>query len=362
MIRERGLGRRAISAAALLGACLMVAFTAGPAAAKVIHQHEGSFDGEGAPGGPFGGIISGDAVDLSNGDVYVAESPDPLFLAQSRVAKFNREGVYAGVELTGAGTPHGAFEFASFFSPSTSAIAVDNTAAGPNKGNLYVADTEHHVLDRFSQSGEFLCQIAGSETEAETPAAKECNGAKGSELGGVLTPGGVAVDTSGDVLVTDGAHEAIDEFGPSGELLSQLKDPHLSTELRTVAVDSSGTIYVLSGNPLEANTTVLKFEGGHFASVLDSEPSGAVATDPATGQVYVAVRNGASHARERRVRILGRHARRHRIRRFRQHRGRVCRETLRYRISNLQRDWCGPDLQRRHRRAERDHRHVDRRR
>jgi hypothetical protein len=258
------------------------------ASASVYHLPEGSFNGQEAPGGPFGGVISSDAVDLSNGDVYVAEAPDPLSLPQSRVVKFNREGVYAGVEITGAGTPHGAFAFASLFGSSTSGVAVDNTVAGANRGDLYVADTEHHVLDRFSQSGEFLCQVAGSETEAETPAAKECSGSKGSGLGGAITPGGVAVDASGDVLVTDDGHEAIDEFGPSGEFLSQLKDPHLSNEMRTIALDPSGALYVLNASAFfNASANVLKFEGGHFASVLDSKPSSGFGVDPSTGRVYV---------------------------------------------------------------------------
>jgi hypothetical protein len=258
------------------------------AGAAVIHLPEGSFNGQEAPGGAFGGILSSDAVDLSDGDVYVAEAPDPLFLPQSRVVEFNREGVYGGVEITGVGTPHGAFEFASLFGSSTSEIAVDNTVAGANRGDLYVADTEHHVLDRFGQSGEFVCQVAGSETEAETPAAKECNGAKGSELSSAITPGGVAVDASGDVFVTDDAHEAIEEFGPSGEFLSQLKDPHFSNEMRTIAFDPSGALYVLDASAFfNPSANVLKFEGGHFVSILNSKPSSGFGIDPSTGRVYV---------------------------------------------------------------------------
>jgi hypothetical protein len=274
--------------AALALACGLAAWLAlgaSPAAAKVIHQPEGSFNGADRPSHePFSSILPSVAIDRSSGDVWVTEE---ALSGSVKVDKFNAKGEYAGVQLTGQGTPHGEFAFGAFF---PGIAAVDNTASGPNKGDLYVSDTEHHVVDRFSSSGAFECQITGRKPSA-TPTPEEeheCNGAAGSEpTGGPagIEPSGLAVDSAGDVYVADRAHNVIDVFGPSGAYKEKITDSHL-TSLATIALDSVSNLYVTN-----SNTNVVKFDSsGHFVSVIaEGNTPGGVAVDPANNHVYVGI-------------------------------------------------------------------------
>ena len=132
------------------------------ATATVTHHEIGSFTGLDAPGGPFGVLLTSDAVDQSNGDVYVIES-GALGVGANVVDKFNEAGEYAGVQLTGPKIT-GQETFAFGFFPG---VAVDNST-GSNKGDVYVADAGHHAVERFSAAGSFLCEITGT-----TPTSKE---------------------------------------------------------------------------------------------------------------------------------------------------------------------------------------------
>lgn len=297
--RTQNRFRRAVAPVLLaLTLALLATFATGvvPAGATVIHHKEASFNGSEAPGGPFGILLVSDAVDQSNGDVWVTESND-FGLGQGVVDKFDESGVYVGVQITGAATPQGSFEMGLSEFRVSPGVAVDNSA-GANKGEVYVADTRHGVVDRFSSAGVFECQIAGAETEKEIkekdPSAKECF-ATGSGLPGAMLPTGVAVDASGDVYLADDAHEAIDRFEPSGKYAGQIKDSHLSNEMSTIALDSEGNLYVVThepGNP----PAVIKFDpAGAFASVLDANSAFAVGVDPKTGHVYVIEEQEAGH-------------------------------------------------------------------
>src|SRR5665811_469433 len=112
--------------------------------------------------------------DRSNGDVYVTES-NVFGVGQNVVDKFDETGKYAGVQITGANFPgQETFAFGFF-----SGVAVDNST-GLNKGDLYVADTGHGAVDRFSAAGAFLCQITGKTPVSAEEIAHQCNGASGS--------------------------------------------------------------------------------------------------------------------------------------------------------------------------------------
>src|SRR5665811_2075844 len=177
--------------------------------------------------------------DRSNGDVYVTES-NVFGVGQNVVDKFDETGKYAGVQITGANFPgQETFAFGFF-----SGVAVDNST-GPNKGVLYVADTGHGAVDRFSAAGIFICQITGKTPANKAEEEHECNGAAGSLTpDGSISPAGMAVDTAGVVYVADDAHETIDKFGEKGEYLGQIKDPNLNNNMATIAVDSAGNLYV----------------------------------------------------------------------------------------------------------------------
>jgi hypothetical protein len=280
------LARLAFALALVLGAWLALA--GAPARADVVHAFEGSFNGAEAPGGPFQSVMgaaSDASAGASRGDVYIAVS-NISEEAASVVDKFHEDGSYAGVQITGAETPQGSFSFVNLSTHLLSGVAVDNSGSA-NKGNLYVADVAHGVVDRFSESGHYVCQITGS----AVPSVSECNGAKGSATpAGSLEPTGVAVDpASGDVYVADGAHNVIDVFGPTGTYLEQIVDPHI-TAAAAIAIDSSDNLYVTNfsfgGEP--SSRSVVKFNAKHeFVAVLDSSRPTAVAVDPVSGRVDV---------------------------------------------------------------------------
>lgn len=265
---------------------------AAPASAEVTRAFEASFVGAEAPEGPFT-VISSVAVDISD-DVYVAGWGSVLDASGNYVSvvdKFDASGGYAGVQITGADTPQPSF---SVFNPSDGhegGIAVDGSGSA-DKGDLYVADVENNVIDRFSSSGVFECQITGKKPVSGEEIAHECNGAAGSLTpDGSFEPTGVAVSsTTGNAYVADSEHDVIDEFKPSGEYAGQISSPELSLGgAAPIALDSSGDLYVINQNYFTMSFGVVDFNPkGEFVKVLDSggKPS-SVAVDPSTGDVDV---------------------------------------------------------------------------
>src|SRR5487761_1586194 len=192
-----------------------MALGGGVALAKVVHKSEGSFEASETPGGSFGYLLAlsvDNSTGPSAGDVYVGGLSFSNF--SGYVYKFDANGKYTGVELNGSETPGGSFAFFSLSTGKASrGLAVDSSS-GANKGDVYVADAEHLVVDRFSESGKFLCQISGKEYASLTSAEKaaECAGATGSKTPqGGFTEGsnneavlGVAVNPlNGDVYASN---------------------------------------------------------------------------------------------------------------------------------------------------------------
>jgi hypothetical protein len=286
----RATGVIVLALCALLVAC--------PSAfATLTHKFERSFNGADAPGGPFARALADatdDSAGPSAGDVYVA--------GFTNVDKFSSDGSYVGVEITGAETPQ---ESLSLFSESfvIGRVAVDGSL-GVNAGDVYVSDMAHGVVDKFSETGKFICQIAGDETaklvkekvEEEikegiktTAPPEECHLA-GSGLAGAIEPAGIAVDkATGDVWVSDHTHAAVDEFNPAGGYVGQVTDSHIVSP-GTIALDSTGDLYVTNGTtifgPWTANNVVV-FHEGKFVRVLDEHEPLSVAVDPSTNRVYV---------------------------------------------------------------------------
>ncbi len=264
----------------------VLAVAVAPASATVIHQKLSSFTSLGTPGGPFGPVLVSDAIDQATGDVWVMEWN--VLGGASRVDKFDENGTYAGVEITGVSSIPGQ---ATFALGAGSGTAVDSSS-GVNKGDVYVADTEHGVVDRFDTEGKFLCQITAKTPVSATEIAHECNGAAGSATPDLtIKPAGVAVDANGDVYVADEAHEAIDKFSAAGAYISQIKDPHLTSEMRSVALDSAGNLYVWVEGSFEGaqGSRVVKFSpsGAFVALFAKNENSQGVGVDPKTGHVYI---------------------------------------------------------------------------
>lgn len=88
--------------------------------------------------------MSGVAVDPGNGDVYVANYVYGKIT--STVTKFDSSGVFQ-FQITGSETPQG-----SFFPV---ALAVD-----PANGDLFVADADSGMVDKFTSSGVYIEQFS----------------------------------------------------------------------------------------------------------------------------------------------------------------------------------------------------------
>lgn len=268
-------------------AVLSVALLMGaPASAKIVHRFEASFNGSEAPSGPFSTVTSL-AVDgsagASRGNVYVGEG---AYKGTFAVEKFHADGSYAGVQITGAKTPQGSFPVVSgVISAVIFGVAVDGSS-GANHGDVYVTDAEHGVVDRFNDEGEFICQITAKLPVSSEEKEHECNGAAGSETPqGSFTPAGVAVDSSGDLYVSDLAHGVVDEFGPEGKYMRQIQSLEVTLPVG-LAFDSSGNLYVVNygSSVVEFNAT------GEFKFVRalgSGDGPVSVAVDPVSGNIDV---------------------------------------------------------------------------
>jgi hypothetical protein len=242
--------------------------------ASVQHHLEDSFEGP-------EGLSLADAVDDSTGpsagDVYVA--------GFGTVEKFKADGTSAGVQFNGGETPQGSF-FMLSETAFSGALAVDGSSSG-NSGDIYVSDLEHDVVDKFSESGKFICQISGQ----PAPSSAECDGATGSATpDGSIEPTGIAVDpATGDVWVSDNAHAAIDEFNVAGEYVRQIKGAHVVSP-GPIALDSTGNLYVTDTTSLlesASHNSVAVFHEGSFVRILDEHAPVSVTVDPTDGHVYV---------------------------------------------------------------------------
>jgi DNA-binding beta-propeller fold protein YncE len=150
-----------------------MALASAPAVAKQVHVFNSSFGTEGSGPGQFK-EPSAVAVNNATGNVYVVDK------GNNRVQEFDSTGTAVLAEFDGAAAPTGALA-------QPEAIAVDNSGSplDPSKEDVYVTDTGHNAIDKFTASGTYLGQI----TQGDGGAALE-------ELVGV------AVDANGVVWAT----------------------------------------------------------------------------------------------------------------------------------------------------------------
>jgi DNA-binding beta-propeller fold protein YncE len=199
-------------------AVLVSVVPASPAWAARGHFFEGSFgapcSASPCPGGQLS-EPSGLAVNEATGDIYVLDQGNDRverFSASGEFkgqfdgsGEFEVEGVKSSDTVAGAGglpseKESGKFSFASGEANSQpSALAIDNSCAlqkliepecaakDPSNEDVYVLDTGHEVIDKFTPTGKYVGQI----TEAQNAAG---------ESGPFNVLLGVGVDKSGVVL------------------------------------------------------------------------------------------------------------------------------------------------------------------
>jgi hypothetical protein len=221
----------------------------------------GSFGSPGSALGQFAGESPlGIGVDDATGAVYAFDDGP-----NTRVQRFAALGSCEygeASQFTGTATPAGGF------TEEDVGLAVDNSS-GATKGDVYVSDTGHNVVDRFSAGGEYLGQI-------EIP-----------------SPDGVAVDGEGNVYVTTFADKDVHEFDDSGHEVGELTGSLLSGLLFGVAVDATGNVYVVNNS---TNIVKLTVSGGTVTheAVLDAHAPTAVATG-SSGRLYALDTEGEPH-------------------------------------------------------------------
>ena len=249
----------------------------------------GSADGAGDIArfyGPGGVALS------SSGAAYIADSENNTI---RQIAAGGAVSTFAGTAGTN-GSGDGAGVNAMFYGPQ--GIALDSA------GNLYVADSANAVIRKINPSG-FVSTLAGS------PGYYGPDDGMGSGAR-FYQPTGIAVDSAGYVYVSDSGNQTIRKITPGGAVTTLAGSvgnagsaDGTNTDARFngptgIAVDSAGNVYVSDFY----NHTVRKVTPGGAVSTIAGlggvwgnadgmnsaarffEPA-AVAVDPA-GKVYVA--------------------------------------------------------------------------
>ena len=258
----------------------------------------------------YGTKIPVSSASVGSGTTNVEVSQTPFGLSQAttyhfRVVAESEAGVAKGADKTLTTGPSLSLFFGSegtgngqFFYPS-------GTAADP-EGNVWVADSYNHRLQKFNSKGEYLSQF-GSEgsgngqflypygiavdsegniwvVDTENHRVQEFNskgefirkfGSEGSGNGQFYYPSGIAADPEGNVWVADSYNNRLQKFNPEGEYLSQFGSEGSGNGQffypYGIAVDSEGNIWVVDTE----NHRVQKFNPeGEYLNQFGSEGSG----------------------------------------------------------------------------------------
>lgn len=126
-------------------------------------------------------------------------------------------------------------------------------------GNIWVSDTYNHRLVEFNEKREYIRTV----------------GSRGTGPGQLEEPEGVAINSKGDVLVTDWKNDRVEEYSETGEYMRQFgtKGSGLGQLVNPygIAVDQEDEVLVAD----MGNNRVEKFsETGVYVSTLGSEGSG----------------------------------------------------------------------------------------
>ncbi len=172
------------------------------------------------------------------------------------------------------------------------AISEDSTGTGPGgiavdkEGNIYVADTWNHRIQKFDRDGRFVTKWGSFLSLADPNAPNEQD--KNSRFYG---PRGVAVGPDGNVYVTDTGNKRVLIFDPSGKPLREISSgltpqkltdkypfnqPGELNEPVGIAVDGAGNVYVADTN----NGRIQKFDSAGKPSAQWPVPAGSWAPGP----------------------------------------------------------------------------------
>jgi YD repeat-containing protein len=148
-----------------------------------------------------------------------------------------------------------------------------NTPTGvavDSKGNVWVTDVKNNRIEEFNHQGEYVRRF----------------GWEGTTVGDVKEPYGVAVDAKGNVWVADTGNNRIEEFNETGEYIREASTGSNSVALKAphgIVLDAKGDVWVAdTGNnriqEFNENGEPVRQAGPGAGSKELSEPLG-VATD-----------------------------------------------------------------------------------
>jgi serine/threonine protein kinase, bacterial len=206
----------------------------------------------------------------SSGNLYVADSTN------NEIRKITPAGVVTTYAGTGAqGSANGSASTATFNGPS--GVAVDSA------GNVYVVDENNSEIRLITPAG-VVSTFAGSTTIGHA----DGTGALASFTG----PEGIAIDSSGNLWVTDSGNNEIREITTPGAVVTTVAGSYLTTgrangngtsatfdEPIGIAVDSSGNLYVADHN----NNEIRKISPSFAVSLFAGSSSGASGSANGTG-------------------------------------------------------------------------------
>jgi sugar lactone lactonase YvrE len=215
---------------------------------------------------------AGVAVD-SSGNVYVAE------YANNDIRKITSAGVvtlFAGSLTQASGHANGTGTAATFWNPT--GVAVDSA------GNVYVADESNNEIRMITPAGA-VSLFAGSPTGAT-------GNSDGTGQGALFSaPNGIAMDSSGNLWVTDSVNNEIREITTPGAVVTtpdgtgspgRTNGSGTSAEFNTptaIAVDSSGNLFVAD----YGNNEIREINTSNVVSLFAGSPGGTAGSANATG-------------------------------------------------------------------------------
>jgi YD repeat-containing protein len=106
-----------------------------------------------------------------------------------------------------------------------------------SEGNVWVADTGHDRIQEFNSKGEFVNQF----------------GTTGKGIGFFREPRGIATDSEGNVWVADTGNWRVQEFDPKGKPIRHFGSPGTGnsqfTSLQGIAIDPEGHVWTVDAVP-----------------------------------------------------------------------------------------------------------------